>query len=1002
MVSGQAGVGKTSMISELAFQWAIKRQRPTKRLSLKITKSTENTQFLHKFEYVFVVDLRECEPGMCLVDAIESQLLANVSKQHLQEFLTNHASECLYLFDGYNEISTNDKVLKSGLLCGSHVIVTTRPKMVELFCDNHKEYTHVISEGLSDTSIEKFVKTYFAKSEETSDRLLKTIFDNPAAKTLAHFPLLLSMICGFWKSRNTFPGAITELYHHSIDQLVHHLKAHDPQFVTMSSEEFQNHINIDQIMVHIGKVALHGLLQDSKLIFKEEEFSSPEVVDQACSLGILSKGSKISDVDKVDCISFAHKTFQEYCATVYLISVAKSENQEMFKSYLSQMDLSGMEYVLRFCCGTSQKAAEYVLTYVSDVYKIETQKRPTTDGVLRQICRLPFLLLFEAESKFGVIDQLHDILGPSFANMTIYVDDDPVYRAVLKHFIDKFDTQKVWAECVKTAHVYMHCGYMGGHGSEECKCERYFELLAKMPHLKEVTVEHLSLGEQYRRSIDNFEFNVIKGLTNSLEVLTFRNYRTFVDPTSEFVDDLSHDVQLHFELLRASFFDWSPADTDKLSNLLQVVYIRGGSIKKLELDRMTRKDEEENCNMEQVIKHVIPFFSILEEIKLHGVGRGLTKECVDTLCDGIIQAGHKLSSQGSASDEHGELDQSQLFHQPNVCLPLQEFDLSGNNMAPSIINVCSTFLFLGCLKRLNLWFSELMENDFQTLGPALPNLPNLQDLNLRGNTIGNSLKALIQGINHSKISRIDLGATKMTTESKLNIAELRLPIIQYMNLSHNDMNSCEAEALGVSMKHMPQLRELDLMFNSVGSDGAKALLESFQFTPHREVCTVHLGYNKIKSIAVEPSHSLTGPTVLYLNYNEIDSDGAAALASSFRYMPQLENLDISENPIGPEGLEALFRKLHHLSKLRRLSKPPFPKENSPTKLTKLTGKLTAVFQGRREGPPPQTLVQACIEGMKQKGIWSDFFYLCGVNDGALLAEHIQEIVRVASMHSSNL
>ena len=656
LVSGQAGVGKTAMISQLAYQWAIKRQKPKKRLSYKIKESMENMQSLDKFEYVFVVDLRQCEPDMCLVDAIRCQLLTNVSRQHLEEFLTNHASECLYLFDGYMEMSANDKLLKSDLLFGSHVIVTTRPNKVELFCENHKEYVQVISKGLSEASIARFIQTYFAKSKETSDRLLKTIFDNPSVKNLAHFPLLLSMICGIWKSQNTLPSAISELYRLAIDQLVCHMKAREPHFVSMSSEEFENCFSIDQIMVHIGKTALHGLLQDLKLIFEEEDFSSPEEVDQACSLGILSKGSKVSDVDKVDYISFTDKTFQEYCAAVYLSSVAKSENQELFKPYLCQMDLGDMEYVLRFCCGTGQKAAEYVLAYVADVYNIETQKHPTTDGVLRQICRLPLLLLFETESKLGVIDKLHSTLSSSFACMTIYVDDDPVYRSVLKYFIDRFESQKLWTECVQTPYVYMHCGYMTGHGSEACKCESHFELLAKMPHLKELTIQHLSLGEQFRRSPDNFEFKFIKGLANSLQVLTLINYRTFVEFVCDFVEELSHDVQLHLDLLHACYFECSTLDSEKLSNLLHTVHSRGGSIKKLEIERAVSKNKEkkEDYNMKQVIQHVTPFCAILEQISVSRLEDELTKECVDMLCDGIIQAGRKMRSQDSTCNERND------------------------------------------------------------------------------------------------------------------------------------------------------------------------------------------------------------------------------------------------------------------------------------------------------------------------------------------------------------
>ena len=227
---------------------------------------------MHKFEYVFVLDLRKCEPETSLVDAIESQLLSNVSKHHLEQFLTSHASECLYLFDGYDEMSVNETMLHGNILCGSRVIVTTRPNKVDTFFASHKEYVQVISEGFSKESVNKFVKTYFANSKETSENLLKTIYNNPEIENLSHFPLVLSMICVIWKDKNTLPSTLSELYCQTIQYLARHWRARD--YSSMPFEEFKNQVQFDQIIVQLGRTALHGLLHDSKLVFKEDEFDS--------------------------------------------------------------------------------------------------------------------------------------------------------------------------------------------------------------------------------------------------------------------------------------------------------------------------------------------------------------------------------------------------------------------------------------------------------------------------------------------------------------------------------------------------------------------------------------------------------------------------------------------------------------------------------------------------------------------------------------------------------
>ena len=160
LVSGEACVGKTTVITGLAYQWATGKQKRLRSDKFSFVRKLKQNQkqSLHKFEYVFVLDLHKCETDTCLVDVIERQLLPNVSKDHLEQFLKNRASDCLYLFDGYGEVGTNDKVLKSNLLYDSHVIVTSRPSEIGQFYESYKEYAHVIAKGFSDVTIGKFVK----------------------------------------------------------------------------------------------------------------------------------------------------------------------------------------------------------------------------------------------------------------------------------------------------------------------------------------------------------------------------------------------------------------------------------------------------------------------------------------------------------------------------------------------------------------------------------------------------------------------------------------------------------------------------------------------------------------------------------------------------------------------------------------------------------------------------------------------------------------------------
>jgi hypothetical protein len=89
------------------------------------------------------------------------------------------------------------------------------------------------------------------------------------------------------------------------------------------------------------------------------------------------------------------------------------------------------------------------------------------------------------------------------------------------------------------------------------------------------------------------------------------------------------------------------------------------------------------------------------------------------------------------------------------------------------------------------------------------------------------------------------------------------------------------------------LTTLDLKFNSIDADGARAL-------------AANLG-------------SVPGLTTLDLGSNCIDADGATALAAALHHLPQLETLSLHTNDIFPRGATALATHLGSVPKLTTLS-----------------------------------------------------------------------------------
>ena len=178
LVSGLAGTGKTTLISRLAYQWATFHEsgqfhKDSSTLATSKKPSHESTSVSYDclacFKLVFALDIRKFQLDQDLIDAVREQLLPYVSKETLRNYLSHHSTSCLFLFDGYDEIGSNTKILHDNMICGCHTIVTTRPKASSGFNDVHEGYVQVSLEGFSQRSIEEFVRFFLDYQIATLD-----------------------------------------------------------------------------------------------------------------------------------------------------------------------------------------------------------------------------------------------------------------------------------------------------------------------------------------------------------------------------------------------------------------------------------------------------------------------------------------------------------------------------------------------------------------------------------------------------------------------------------------------------------------------------------------------------------------------------------------------------------------------------------------------------------------------------------------------------------------
>ncbi|XP_072037368.1 NACHT, LRR and PYD domains-containing protein 12-like [Amphiura filiformis] len=171
LVRGKPGIGKSTTISKLAYDWAYNKQDSP----------------MLKFELLFVITVNEIDTDTDLIGVIQDQLLPKVSRQNLEELIQSNANSVAILFDGYDEATIHfdrckdiKNVLCSKWLAGACVIVTTRPNLVGKFSQVYGPYLQVEIIGFSEKAREKYVNKFLrfrknANEEKGNDENEKNV-----------------------------------------------------------------------------------------------------------------------------------------------------------------------------------------------------------------------------------------------------------------------------------------------------------------------------------------------------------------------------------------------------------------------------------------------------------------------------------------------------------------------------------------------------------------------------------------------------------------------------------------------------------------------------------------------------------------------------------------------------------------------------------------------------------------------------------------------------------
>ena len=373
LITAESGYGKSTLFKKIARDWAVLQKTKSKSTDPQAEPSP-----LSKYTLVFVLNINEMGTNFNIIDAMFSQILPitnDYTKPGLENYINKHSNEVLILLDGADEMSfetlysaeerTNNvkTILSFKSLKSCMVIVTSRQFTTLKLLRWNPHFASINMTGFDDKNKQEYIGKYLAKYDsQYRGNVLAEINKSETLRSLGEIPLFLWLMCTLMTQRRNLPERITVLFHDVIEVLYQQNKS---KYETSSPSDTGTRYTFDKKMRELGRIALKGLMNQNgqTLNFDLSEFDSEDLVSIGCKVGLLTKTKIIRRFKQDEYVTFAHKTFIEYCAAAHLAGLATSDPVQ-FNKYMSQIfesDIESMEYLLRFCCRIDKKAAELII-----------------------------------------------------------------------------------------------------------------------------------------------------------------------------------------------------------------------------------------------------------------------------------------------------------------------------------------------------------------------------------------------------------------------------------------------------------------------------------------------------------------------------------------------------------------------------------------------------------------------------------------------------------------
>ncbi|XP_022111636.1 protein NLRC5-like [Acanthaster planci] len=835
ILCGSAGLGKSTIIDNIAHDWAV-----------------GNVEVLRQFALVFVLKMSALNQTSDLVDSVFDQLLAKdsvVNRSDLKDFIHSHktSSGVLVLLDGFDEFQTTNldpttfgsvlEMLNRKVGRDWFVIVTTRPSHLSTLRSKsivEKPFTHVDVLGFDRENVWQYVKLFFLEKfddddalldrMETAGSLLCKIQSSNVLSDLAKRPMLLLLMCLLWRDEAQLPDTLSKLYRKAMTYIFRRKTPH------ISDNA------ISELIIAIGKPAVEGLISPKqRLSFHEREFEK-SVLHKAVQVGILTSQRVIKWSDTHNSVQFIHKTFQECCAARYCQSLIGREDVEL-QRILDEIDNpQAFEYMLRFCCGDSEQCARYILNALC--------KNPYTT----EVCQLGLNCCFESQSRLLAVEYA-ELFVTKQVEYTMYGNTDTLNSFLwFLEQVSKPVNQSDRLACVRTLTIR-------DYNLTEV-CEVLASCFTGMTHLKSLTLEscdinaqnftHLARSLVGMADVTKLDFSGNGELGGSAK--TWAHYLKSLESIEKLnlsecslqARDMKYIATAVREMVNLTRLDLS--NNESLSgcakiwvgSLKSMIYL-----KKLKMNRcrITRHD----------VRHVVEAISGMSNTK------NFHFDCTEVDINiSLMKSGCAIIEKLSIAQKHLQVTDIKQLGELSLVQSLKELSLIGIQSLGGFAETWAPQLLLVkliTLDRLHLEDCSLQVTDIQHLADELGQMPGLKELSLKGNrSLGGSAESWAPQLQRLKnLEKLKLTSTALKGQDMphLTSSVAKMENVTNLDLSQNEELGGCVDTWAGSLKSMTHLKSLDMQNCLQGINDVVHVTEAISCMSNLLACHVSQDYRLI-------------------------------------------------------------------------------------------------------------------------------------------------------------